>query len=57
MQNDVNLFELVAKQRKSSLCCPDYHLASEVFVLCVSVFVTSDQQMLWFTFICFVCLC
>ena len=57
MQNDVVLFELVAKQRKSRLCCPDYHLMSEVSGLRLSVFVTSDQRMFWFTFICFVCLC
>ena len=57
MQNDVVLFELVAKQRKSSLCCPDYHLVSEVSSLLLSVCVTSDQRMFLFTFICFVCLC
>ena len=57
MQNDVVLFELVAQQRKSSLCCPDYHLVSEVSGLRLSVFVTSDQRMFLFTFICFVCLC
>ena len=36
-----------------SFCSIDYRLVSEVSGLCLSVFVTSDRRMLWFTSICF----
>ena len=45
IHNDV----VLDKQEKLSFCCPDYHLVSEFAGLCLSVFVTSDQRMLWFT--------
>ena len=48
---------LVAKQRKLKFCCLVYHLVNGVSSLCLSVFVTSDQRMLWFTytFVLFAC--
>ena len=33
------------------------NLVSELYEVYQSIFKTSDQRMLWFTFICSVCLC
>ena len=56
MEADAVLFGLVVKQGKLSFCCLVCHLVSEISGICLSVFVTSDQRMLWFMSICFVCL-
>ena len=46
-----------AKQKILSFCCLVYRLVSEVFGPYLSVFVTPDQRVFWFAYICFVCLC
>ena len=46
-----------SQTKKIKFFCPDYRLVSEISGLCLSVFVTSDQRMLWFTSrVSFVCL-
>ena len=56
VDQDAVLGIIEIKPRKLSFCCLDYGFMSEVSNLCLPVFVTLDQRMLWFTYNTFVCL-
>ena len=56
VDTDAVLGIIVTKPGKLTFCCLDYGCVSEVSGLCLSVFVTVGQRMLWFTHNHFVCL-